>query len=277
MTVQYQGMIAVVTGAASGIGRALTLELAHRGARVAASDVDEVGLQETLRLGGAESVSTYRLDVADRAAVRAHADAVVAEFGRVNLVVNNAGVAVSKTVEEMTYDDLDWLLGINLYGVLNGSMAFLPHLIASGDGHLVNLSSVFGLIAPPMNAAYSTAKFGVRGFTECLRQEVMVAGHPVTVHSVHPGGIRTNIARNARIGETARAVEGDPAVRFERIARTSPEAAARAILRGVERGKPRILVGPDAYVLAALPRLLGTKYEDLFARLARRARDKALR
>src|SRR5579884_2663651 len=193
---EYRGAVAVVTGAASGIGRALTLDLCRRGARVAASDVDEIGLHETVRLAGGDNVRPYRVDVADRSALLAHADEVVGEFGTVNLVVNNAGVAVSKTVEEMTFDDLDWILGINLYGVLNGSKAFLPHLIASGDGHLVNISSAFGFVAPPLNSAYSTAKFGVRGFTEALRQEMLVAGRPVTVHAVHPGGIRTNIVRN---------------------------------------------------------------------------------
>lgn len=266
---EWNGKVAVVTGAASGIGRALVLELARKGARVAASDVDDVGVHETARHAG-EGVRAYQVDVADRAAVQAHADAVVGEFGQVNLVVNNAGVAVTKTVEEMSFDDLDWLLGINLYGVLNGSKVFLPHLIASGDGHLVNLSSVFGMIAPPLNSAYSTAKFGVRGFTEALRQEMLIAGHPVTVHAVHPGGIRTNIARNARIGETARAAEGDPVGRFERIARTTPEAAARTILRGVERNRPRILVGPDAYLIAALPRVLGARYQGLLVAMARR-------
>lgn len=272
----YESTVAVVTGAASGIGRALTLALAGRGARVAASDVDEVGLHETVRLAGDDRVRPYGLDVADRQAVLAHAEAVVGEFGKVNLVVNNAGVAVAKSVEEMSFDDLDWLLGINLYGVLNGSKAFLPHLIASGDGHLVNISSVFGFIAPPLNSAYATAKFGVRGFTECLRQEMLVAGHPVQVHAVHPGGIRTNIVRNARVGTTAHEhTDGDLASQFERIARTSPEGAARAILRGVERGKPRILVGPDAYLLAAMPRLLGARYEDVIARFAKRAADRA--
>lgn len=266
---KYAGAVAVVTGAASGIGRALALELGRRGSRVAASDVDEVGLQETVRLAGA-SVRAYRVDVSDRSAMLAHADEVAGEFGQVHLVVNNAGVAVAKTVEEMTFDDLDWILGINLFGVLNGSMAFLPHLIASGDGHLVNISSVFGFIAPPLNAAYSTAKFGVRGFTEALRQEMLVAGHPVAVHAVHPGGIRTNIVRNARVGETARQGDRDPISSFERIARTTPEGAARTILRGVDRGKPRIFVGPDAYVLAALPRVLGARYEDLVAGMARR-------
>ena len=272
--INYEGRTAVVTGAGSGIGRALSIALARRGANLAISDIDASGLEETVRLcGGSEGkVEPYRLDVADRAAFTAHAEEVVSTFGSVHLVVNNAGVAVAGTIEETTFEDFDWLLGINLMGVINGSKAFLPHLIASGDGHLVNLSSVFGLIAPAFNGAYSTAKFGVRGFTEALRQEVRGAGHPVTVHSVHPGGIRTNIARNARMKPSARAAAPgkDPAEDFDRIARTSPDRAAATILAGVDANKARILVGPDAYLIAAIPRLLGARYVDLFGAVTRR-------
>jgi NAD(P)-dependent dehydrogenase (short-subunit alcohol dehydrogenase family) len=272
--IDYHGRTAVVTGAASGIGRALSIALARRGASLAVSDVDTVGLDETVRLcsGSDGKVLPYRLDVADRAAFVAHADEVAATFGAVHMVVNNAGVAVAGTIEETTFEDFDWLLGINLTGVINGTKAFLPHLIASGDGHVVNISSVFGLIAPAYNGAYSTAKFGVRGFTEALRQEMLMAGHPVGVHSVHPGGIRTNIARNARLKPSAeQAAPGeDPAAGFDRIARTSPDRAAATILSGVDAGRPRILVGPDAYLIAALPRLLGARYIDLFGRVGRR-------
>jgi NAD(P)-dependent dehydrogenase (short-subunit alcohol dehydrogenase family) len=269
------GRTAVVTGAASGIGRALVLELAGRGVRVAASDIDGTGLAETAaRCGPAARVRCDVVDVADRAAVLAWADDVAADFGVVNLVVNNAGVATVATVEDLSFDDLDWILGINLLGVINGSKAFLPALIASGDGHLVNLSSVFGLIAPPTQSAYATAKFGVRGFTECLRQEMIAADRPVTVHCVHPGGIKTNIARNARMSP---AMEGEEDLggRFERMAPTTPEVAARKILRGVERDKARILIGPDAYLLLGVQQLLGSRYEGLVGRLARRANRRA--
>ena len=273
--INYQGRTAVVTGAGSGIGRALSMALARRGANLAVSDVDQAGLEETVRLcSGAEGkIEPYRVDVADRPAVLAHAEEVASTFGAVHLVVNNAGVAVAGTIEETTFDDFDWLLGINLHGVINGTKAFLPHLIASGDGHLVNLSSVFGLIAPAFNGAYSTAKFGVRGFTEALRQEMLIAGHPVQVHSVHPGGIRTNIARNARLKPSAEAAARPgrhPADDFERIARTTPDRAAATILGGVDAGRARILVGPDAYLMAAIPRLLGARYVDLFAKVGRR-------
>lgn len=271
--IDYEGRTAVVTGAASGIGRALTVHLARRGANVAASDIDTDGLDATVARCEAEQgkVVPYRLDVADRAAMVAHADEVAATFGPVHLVVNNAGVAVAGTVEETTFEDFDWLLGINLMGVINGSKAFLPHLIASGDGHLVNLSSVFGLVAPAFNGAYSTAKFGVRGFTEALRQEMIIQGHPVQVHCVHPGGIKTNIARHARVKPSAqdRRPGHDLGQDFERIARTTPERAAATILAGVDAGRARILVGADAYLIAAVPRLVGAGYVDLLGRLGR--------
>jgi NAD(P)-dependent dehydrogenase (short-subunit alcohol dehydrogenase family) len=186
------------------------------------------------------------------------------------MVINNAGVAVAATVEEMTFEDLDWLLGINLLGVINGSKAFLPHLIRSGDGHLVNLSSVFGLIAPATQSAYyCAAKFAVRGFTESLRQEMLISGLPVSVHCAHPGGIRTNIARNARVAPSIGSGSSF-ADDFGRVARTTPERAARVILHGVEAGRPRILIGPDAYLIAATERVIGARYQNLLARLGRR-------
>jgi NAD(P)-dependent dehydrogenase (short-subunit alcohol dehydrogenase family) len=272
--INYKGRTAVVTGAASGIGQALAVALSRRGANLAISDVNYEGLEDTVRLcaGGDGKVEPYRLDVADRAAFVAHADEVASTFGGVHLVVNNAGVAVAGTIEETTFDDFDWLLGINLYGVINGSKAFLPHLIESGDGHLVNISSVFGLIAPAYNGAYCTAKFGVRGFTEALRQEMRIDGRPVQVHCVHPGGIRTNIARSARMKPSALAANpgGDLAADFDKIARTQPSKAAGKILRGVDGGKARILIGPDAYFIAAIPRLFGVGYVDAFGRVASR-------
>lgn len=270
--VGFGGKTAVVTGAASGIGRALSVELAREGANLAISDVDLAGLDETVRMcGGAPGkIKAYQLDVADRQAMLAHADEVVTDFSVVNMIVNNAGVAVAASVEDTSFEDLDWLLGINLMGVISGTKAFLPHVIESGDGHVVNLSSVFGLIAPAYQSAYCTAKFGVRGFTEALRQEMMIGRKPVTVHCVHPGGIRTNIARSARYSGTPRRLGADPGRDFDRIARTTPEKAAKKILAGVTRNSPRILVGADAYVIAAIPRLLGSYYEGLFGRAGRR-------
>ena len=272
--IDYRERTAVVTGAASGIGRALSISLARRGANLALSDVNLEGLDETVRRCGLSTgrILAERLDVADRVAVVAHAEKVAGTFDSVHLMINNAGVAVAGSVEETTFDDFDWLLGINLLGVINGTKAFLPHLIRSGDAHLVNLSSVFGLVAPAFNGAYSTAKFGVRGFTEALRQEMRISGHPVQVHSVHPGGVRTNIAGNARLTPGTRAAVGREGVAagFDRVARTSPERAAAAILAGVDAGRARILVGGDAYLIAAIPRVLGARYIDLFAWAARR-------
>ena len=272
---RYSGATAVVTGAASGIGRALAVELAKRGANLAISDVNDTGLSETASLAQSAAsgvkVSTFHLDVADRQAVLAHAGEVASEFGRVNLVFNNAGVAVAATVEETTWEDFDWLMGINFWGVVHGTKAFLPHLIESGDGTLVNISSVFGFIGVPIQSAYNSAKFAVRGFTEALRQEMLMEDKPVSVHCVHPGGIRTNIARSARVPADSEVDKDQMAKDFERIARTSPERAARTILRGIDRGKPRILVGPDAYLINGFERFLGARYEGILARLAKRS------
>lgn len=267
---RFTDKVAVITGAGSGIGRALAIELAGRGARLAVSDVDAVRAAETAALcekAGAAAKS-YELDVADRAAVLAHADEVAGEFGGANIVVNNAGVALGATVEEMTWEDYDWLMGINLGGVVNGTKAFLPQVIASGEGHIVNVSSVFGFVGVPTQSAYNAAKFAVRGFTEALRQEMLIARHPVKVSCVHPGGIKTNIARDARGGGAERDME-KVAEGFEKIAMTTPEKAAQTIVRGIERGTPRILIGADAYVFDAIPRLLGAAYQRPAALLGR--------
>ena len=271
---RYSGATAVVTGAASGIGRALSIELAKRGSNLAISDVNDTGLSETASLaqsaGAGIKVSTFHLDVADRASVLSHADQVASQFGRVDLVFNNAGVAVAATVEETSWEDFEWLMGINFWGVVHGTKAFLPHLVQSGDGTLVNISSVFGFIGVPGQSAYNSAKFAVRGFTEALRQEMLMEGKPVTVCCVHPGGIRTNIARSARVPANSEVDKDQMARDFERIARTSPERAARTILRGVDKRKPRILVGPDAYLINGFERFLGARYEGVLARLAKR-------
>ncbi|TCP57247.1 NADP-dependent 3-hydroxy acid dehydrogenase YdfG [Tamaricihabitans halophyticus] len=270
----FSGKTAVVTGAGSGIGQALALGLASHGARLALSDVDEsrvAGTVERCRQLGAAATG-YKLDVADRDAVFAHAEQVDREFGGVRLVVNNAGVALGAEVTQMSMDDMDWLMGVNFWGVVHGTKAFLPQLIANGDAHLVNISSVFGFIGVPTQSAYNAAKFGVRGFTEALRQEMLIAGHRVGVSCVHPGGIRTNIARDARIAgddlpDRAAADRG-----FQRIARTTPERAARTILDGVRRNRARILIGADARVIDALPRLLGPRYQGIVAAVVKTAR-----
>jgi NADP-dependent 3-hydroxy acid dehydrogenase YdfG len=267
---QFRDKVCVITGAGSGIGRALSLNLAAHGAKLALSDINLDGLAETAQLAsaaGAGQVETAQLDVADKAAFCAYAEGVKAQFGTVNLVINNAGVAVSKNVREMPLEDVEWLMGINFWGVIYGTYAFLETLIESGDGHLVNISSLFGLLAVPGQAAYNAAKFGVRGFTEALRQEMMVAKAPIQVHCVHPGGVKTNIARSARAEGVTPEELGR---RFDKIAALTPDQAAAIILRGVRKGSGRILVGNDARALDLMQRVLGSGYQQVVSRSAAR-------
>jgi NAD(P)-dependent dehydrogenase (short-subunit alcohol dehydrogenase family) len=272
--ISLDNKVVVITGAGSGIGRALAIQAARHGARIALSDVDEVGLAETARLSGAWTVRTDRLDVRDRAAVAAYAMSVADEFGTVNVVINNAGVALTGNVADVTYADFEWIIDIDFWGVVHGTKEFLPYLIASGDGHIVNVSSLFGLLSIPGQSAYNAAKFAVRGFTEALRQEMLVAGHPVTVSCVHPGGIKTAIARNARASEGE-----DQAVLAEffdrKLARMTAEDAARVILAGMVRGRPKIVVGLDAKVLDLFVKLFGARYQGIVASVTKRMMPKA--
>ena len=258
--------VVVITGAGSGIGRALAFELDARGARLALSDIDGPRADETARR--CSDAIAHQLDVADRSAVRAHAEQVVSDFGRVDVVVNNAGVALAADVADQSDEDIDWLLGINLYGVIHGTRAFLPHVTAT-RGHVVNVSSVFGIMAMPTQSVYNASKFGVRGYTEALAIEMDMAGTGVGVHCVHPGGIATNIANVARRSPGR---DSDELIEQfnQQFLRTSPEAAARAIIRGVERGRRRILVGPDARLVVVGEKLLGSLYQRLIARTASR-------
>ncbi|MCE0760016.1 SDR family NAD(P)-dependent oxidoreductase [Marinobacter sp. G11] len=260
--------VAVVTGAGSGIGRALASVLAAKGCRLALSDVNEAGLAETVAACGGADVRSYLLDVSDREAIYAHAEQVRADFGKVNLVINNAGVALSASVREMTDEDFKWVMDIDFWGVAHGTRAFLPHLIESGEGHVVNVSSVFGLIGVPKQSAYNAAKFAVRGFTESLRQEMKLENQPVQVSCVHPGGIRTNIANSARMGKS----ENGEAQRkgFDKIAMTTPDKAAKIIVKGILKNESRILVGPDAWGIDAINRLLGSAYQPLVERFSRK-------
>ncbi|HEX6166837.1 MAG TPA: SDR family NAD(P)-dependent oxidoreductase [Acidimicrobiales bacterium] len=269
-----QGRVAAITGAGSGIGRSLAVELAGRGTLLALSDIDEVGLAETVALceGSGVKVTSRRLDVADRQAVHAWADQVVADHGKVNLVVNNAGVALIANVEDTSYDDLEWLMNINFWGVVHGTKAFLPHLKAVGEGHIVNVSSVFGLVSVPSQSAYNAAKFAVRGFTDALRIELEIDPCGVSCTTVHPGGIKTNIARTARIHENAADLAGDAdlGTQFEKVAMTSPDKAARQILAAVQADRRRTLVGPDAKVIDLIARLPARLYQRLLVRGASR-------
>ncbi|OBG47470.1 acetoin dehydrogenase [Mycobacterium alsense] len=261
----FAGKVAVVTGAGSGIGQALAVELARSGAKVAISDVDTEGLAQTeekLKAIGA-GVKSDRLDVTEREAFLAYADEVAEHFGKVNQVYNNAGIAFTGDIEISQFKDIERVMDVDFWGVVNGTKAFLPHLIASGDGHVVNVSSVFGLFSVPGQAAYNAAKFAVRGFTEALRQEMTLAGHPVAVTTVHPGGIKTAIARNATAAE---GLDRDELAKLfdKRLAKTSPERAAKIILDAVRKKKARVLVGTDAKVLDLMVRVAGPYYQQLF-------------
>jgi NAD(P)-dependent dehydrogenase (short-subunit alcohol dehydrogenase family) len=262
----FQNKVAAITGASSGIGRALALELARQKCDVALSDVDEEGLQETTdqvnELGVV--VTSQRVDVADREAVYAWADQVVSDHGKVNLIFNNAGVALAATVESMSYGDFEWLMDVNFWGVVHGTKAFLPHLKASGDGHIINISSVFGLAGIPSQSAYNAAKFAVRGFTESLRQELDMMGYGVSATSVHPGGIKTRIAQSSRVDSSIRDLgisDIDTREKFEKTFITSADKAACVILEGVERNQRRVLIGPDARVFDWVVRLLPSAYQ----------------
>jgi butyryl-CoA dehydrogenase len=273
----FNGKIAAITGAGSGIGRALAHELARRGAHLALSDIDEVGLAETVAMceGFGVKVTSQRVDVADRHAMYAWADQVVADHGKVNLIFNNAGVALGATIEAMSYEDFEWLMNINFWGVVHGTKAFLPHLKAAGEGHVVNLSSVFGLISVPAQSAYNAAKFGVRGFTDALRMELEIDKCGVSSTTVHPGGIKTNIARNARMDASIVEMAGgadEARSQFDKIAMTSPEKAARQILAAVEGNKRRALIGPDAKLIDLISRLPAGLYQRVLAKGAARRR-----
>ncbi len=262
----FAGKVAAVTGAGSGIGQALAIELARSGAKVAISDVDTVGLavtEERLKAIGAP-VKADRLDVTEREAFKQYADAVNEHFGTVNQIYNNAGIAFAGDVEVSQFKDIERVMDVDFWGVVNGTKVFLPHLIASGDGHVVNISSLFGLFSVPGQAAYNSAKFAVRGFTEALRQEMALAGHPVKVTAVHPGGIKTGIVRNMT---TAEGIDHNELTQTfdKKLATTSPQKAARIILDGVRKNKARVLVGTDAKVLDLVVRITGSGYQRLFS------------
>ena len=261
---QLENKIALITGAGSGIGRALALQLAERGCVLAISDVNADGLVETatrLRAAGG-ACSTHLVDVADRAAVEAFAAAVADEHGAVHLVVNNAGVTLVDRAEHVTYEDLDWIMNINFWGVVYGTKAFLPYLRQVDEAHIVNVSSLFGLVAMPLQSSYSASKFAVRGFTEGLKMEL--AGSHIGVSCVHPGGIKTSIGKNSRVGEDALSIPKEQLVAdFEKAAATTPEQAAGAIIRGIEKNKRRVLIGRDARIVDIVARLFPGGYEKI--------------
>ncbi|MFI5778768.1 SDR family NAD(P)-dependent oxidoreductase [Nocardia sp. NPDC051570] len=266
----FVGKVAVVTGAGSGIGRALAVDLAGRGARLAVSDVDAEGLARTARLCEARGalVMYDRIDVTERDAIESYAAHVHSRFGIVHQIYNNAGIAYYGEVERAPYKDFERVLDVNFWGVVNGTKAFLPHLIESGDGHVVNVSSLFGLVAYPGQSAYTASKFAVRGFTEALAEEMAIAGHPVRVSCVYPGGIKTAVARNATVVAGA-----DPASFArgfdDRLALHTPEMAARTVLDGVRGHRGRIVVGAEAKALDWVSRLTPLGARKCAALLAR--------
>ena len=253
--------VAVITGAGSGIGRATALSLARRGCHLALADINEAGLAQTqaLALSAGVRATRHRLDVASREGVAALPAEILTAYGRVDLLVNNAGVALGGTFEQLSEADFDWLMEINFHGVVRMTRAFLPLLRASDDARIVNVSSVFGLISPPGQCAYAASKFAVRGFSNALRLEL--ADTRVGVSVVHPGGVATAIARNARVSQDVPAEEMRRRLQLaEKLLRLPPEKAGEIIVRGIEKRRARILVGRDAVIISLIERLLPVNY-----------------
>ena len=271
---------AAVTGAASGIGRALAIELSARGCDLALADRDEAGLQAVaaeIAKTHSRKVSIHRVDVGERSEIAEFAAAAIAAHPSLNILVNNAGVALLGQFNEIDQAEIEWLFNINFWGVVHSTRAFLSHLATRPEAHIVNVSSIYGIIAPPGQTAYSSAKFAVRGFSEALRHELQAASSPVRLSVVHPGGVSTNIVRNMRMGagltdneRRALAIEW-----FDQIARTTPKDAALRIIRGIENNEPRILIGGDARFMDLLQRLRPATYWRVMAWWTERTRKAA--
>jgi short-subunit dehydrogenase len=269
---------AAVTGAASGIGRALALELAARGCDLALADRDEAGLQAVaaeITKAHSRKITVHRVDVGEPQQIEAFAQAAISAHPSLNIVINNAGVALLGQFSEIDQAQMDWLMNINFWGVVHSTRAFLPHLSRQPEAHIVNLSSIFGIVAPPGQTAYAAAKFAVRGFSEALRHELQTAASPVRLSVVHPGGVATDIVRNSRtgVGMTDNARRAQSIERFENAAKTTPAAAALRIIAGIEKNAPRILIGNDARFMDLLQRFRpGTYWAVLARRLEKMAR-----
>ena len=269
----FSNKVAVITGAGSGIGRALAQQLSEEGAQLALSDVNMKGLEETkASLKGNGKVTLTELNVADRVGFEQHAKDVINDFGHADMLFNNAGVALAQTVNNCSYEDFEWLMNINFWGVVYGTKSFLPHMLERPEAAIINVSSIFGIIALPTQSQYNAAKFAVRGFTESLRQEVKDSN--VYVGCVHPGGIKTNIVVNGRIHTS---MVGDQThsqqiEEFNKMARTTPIKAAQTILNGVRKNKRRILIGQDAKFMDRIQRLFPEKYTSIFGALLKLAR-----
>jgi short-subunit dehydrogenase len=269
-----KGAVAVVTGAASGIGRALAVDLAKMGAQLALADVNVAGLEETQGMMGNAVARTYTVDVSKAAAVEDFARAVERDFGRTQLLVNNAGVALMGTLAEVSLEDMTWLMGINFWGVVHGCKFFLPLLQREKDAHIVNLSSIFGLIGPPGQTAYAASKFAVHGFSQSLREELRAISS-IKVTSVHPAGIATPIAQAARAGRgVTMAARQEAEEYFKKVAVISPEEASRVIIKGILGNKNRVLIGADAYRIDRIQRLFPARASTMFAAFLEKRRGK---
>src|SRR5712672_2929979 len=275
-----QGSAAAVTGAASGIGRALALELAARGCDLALADRDEARLQAVaaqIAKANPRKVTVHRVDVGELGQIQDFAQAAVSAHPGLNILINNAGVALLGQFGEVEQAQMEWLININFWGVVHATRAFLPHLARQSAAHIVNLSSIFGIIAPPGQSAYAAAKFAVRGFSESLRHELAIAKSPVKLSVVHPGGVATNIARNSRtgVGMTDNTRRAQSIERFDAEAKTTPKAAALRIIEGIEKNQPRILIGNDARFMDLLQRFRPATYWAVLARRIEKAVAKA--
>jgi short-subunit dehydrogenase len=271
-----RGSSVAITGAASGIGRALAMELAARGADLALADRDEAGLQTLaaelantdIAKANPRKVSLHRVDVASPEQIATFAREAITAHPKLNIVINNAGVALLGQFHEIDQAQMEWLFNINFWGVVHSTRAFLAHLAGQPASHIVNVSSIFGIVAPPGQTAYSAAKFAVRGFSESLRHELQLAKSPVRLSVVHPGGIKTNIVRNSRAGTgvTDNERRAQSIERFDAIAKTSPKDAALRIIKGIEKNEPRILIGADARFMDILQRFRPATYWNVMAK-----------
>lgn len=264
----FKNKVAAITGAGSGMGQQLAVLLAKAGCHLSLSDVNEKGLAETVELVKPYNVrvTSQKVNVADRNQMKQWAEATVQNHGSVNMIFNNAGVALGSTVEGASYEDLEWIMGINYWGVVYGTKEFLPYIKKSGEGHIINTSSLFGLTAQPTQSAYNSSKFAVRGFTESLRQELDLEKCGVSALCVHPGGIRTNIANDARMNDSLRSLGMNPeksAKAFNKLLRMPAEEAAQQILDAVLKDKRRLLIGNDAKTLDIIQRILPTGYQKI--------------
>lgn len=276
----FNQKVAAITGAGSGIGQQLAILLAQQGADLALSDVNDQGLAETLSLVKQYpvKVTLTKLDVSHQQAVREWAENSFNDHGKINLIFNNAGVALASTVEGMSYEEMEWIFNINFWGVVYGTKEFLPYLKQSGEGHIINISSLFGLTAQPSQSAYNATKFAVRGFTESLRQELNMQNNGVSATCVHPGGIRTNIANSARMSDSIRSLGMNPAKAsrsFNKVLKTPPEEAAKIILEAVKQDKARILIGNGAKILDLIQRITPTHYSQALDFLTKKTSKKS--